>query len=1851
MSVETSSTPVVPEIPKGKEGQYSRGQVIEAVKSAYSLWNKTLSPLTEATSAKTLPPEHRAQLDFAAQFQLRKFDTPSPLSHKENKIELAHGLFATVKEGLPVEDLISYSQEKLADPASTLSADEKAKLEESLQILIANSKPYTRKHRLGGYYANRVQQEAQRLAEQQNKKTPSVLIRAQAEQNILKRRELILPKETKEEKAARERAETPSLSDPTDVSVEKPEETTSETPENATEHPTVEEPEQPTTLPTDEDDEPTKQLKASQTAAAVLAAHAGATIPAVPLIPPPPPSTTSTSPLPTTLPITTSSTPPPPPPPAPVAPSPSPDSTPPAPVEVDESASEVIDEPLSMEGRRYQILIANNTEHVSVISQMLAREAMNEEWRAHAFSGNKIEWIKSLRHKVWLRWTEPAVINQYKDRIMQSLITNNDSLLEGPIGLTAIRAEVQRQRDILNAENKQTVDRLKNADEQDVATGTTGRGERRVALEEHDELRSTLLAEVLKPIVEGTISSPAEVKERLNAFVEAHNTDARIKELFGANANKFADTGEWVADIFEQGLQLKRDVEAHRVALENIDHYVDIQLGLARAQVNSENFDAVDRAIIWAKKRHDKSREKRIRKTGEITRGILDNPVIVGTSMALLYRFAFMPARAMGKSTHFSPLMVGAAFAGIAAADRERKQTNVDIAQHRAERTYNMQIVPENGKRRKEIEKADSKMVVGAHELVFGGRDADSRDIITAAPRKSLLELKGLDVSDGQESNRKEVASRIAEIQAREEFGVINKRDYIRYDSRSKSAENLLQLTKMKVELRQKLRAAGMDNEELKELENSLVGKWKEVLDKDKKTVDKDMRNYKTIRMLKGGVLAAGTSVVGGLVGQEVLTVGKRAIDQVLPAPHTQTGPTILEKTINDVSNKIAHKDLIPQPHGSTTEMQAFYKNGGNLRLSDQLRLDIDKTTHLAKLINTQTNQPVPSPDLIVKPNGHVLVNGDASLLPADIQAALKDWKITGATSPLQEQLIAVQQAGKDTTVMINGQSIPFVNGKLWPYPNISGEIDSNGVIQFAGNANSTDQFQAVVKSMGLEPRNINYIDTPSVHDKMTEFIQHYKQGDLDYLKNHNQGKLITDDGTTQIHIFTDGSDQVVFTDLTDPNHTSVIGHFYKDIETQRVYPDGQFKGQPQLDRSGNIIPPRGELYNVRVDGDIPQTFKDKLHIAGFNFATDADSGREKANPLEVFKERVENPHREFWHDNGTTMHLENGRLVGADGKELQFYHHVTPDGKIDLDMSHMLSTPNGRNWDGTIDSQYGKIMKDIVVNKDGTKTYKNFEFLLTVNDSADQARQVLSIPVDSNGHAQVPAEYMKFFALDNNGQPLLRDGGNPVQLARFIEVAHVQRDVDGHILKSTILSTTEGKGIDTIDFSKPGTIVAPPDIKGHSTMDVTVPRVTELVPPDLDESYPVFPLTPFAPRRSLEKLELVEKGYQTESFNATHTIADIIKRGRITPRGSGSTHSPGAMTEFGLNSRTEGEESLKLIHDRFETAEHVYIALAGAIGDAAITSAYIDGIRQYAERTSTGKRMTIVAPDLIIDMLRPTADKYGYELVTADRYECVNKAREFISTLGEKNAMVFDFDFTTENGPNPILEDAGDDNTIIHELFAAGVGLYKNDRAGRRRYGEFLGDLLNIPASERLAIKPVVSLPVDAPRMYDEMKTNYHIDETKQQISLVVEGSGAFKRYDLQKWKDVIRDIADDTKEINIIYHTSYSEDELKAVFDDLPHVRYIKPSIQQSLVFLQKQDLVIANDTGLSHLAAIVENGPQVISVHGLDLTPNTWITNTTRHIGIWSGSNDKDVNTIPPERVKQEVERQLATLPTRP
>ncbi len=522
-----------------------------------------------------------------------------------------------------------------------------------------------------------------------------------------------------------------------------------------------------------------------------------------------------------------------------------------------------------------------------------------------------------------------------------------------------------------------------------------------------------------------------------------------------------------------------------------------------------------------------------------------------------------------------------------------------------------------------------------------------------------------------------------------------------------------------------------------------------------------------------------------------------------------------------------------------------------------------------------------------------------------------------------------------------------------------------------------------------------------------------------------------------------------------------------------------------------------------------------------------------------------------------------------------------------------------------------------------------------------------------------------------------------------LIHAAVRVREADG----STLI-----KSLATIRGSGTAHAVVTKEFAAHIQIPKNLPHVPTIPHPHQPHEIPVIPI-PFWPRFPLEPLQKLERiplparspyypgyyNFEYRSFTnpdgSPKTLANLIRLGPgLTGRGP-STVPPSiraSTSEATLAAEikgptSEGEEALVLIHEAFVRTPHIYIGLSSAIGDAVLSTPYLLGIRQYADLirdsgTGPAKKITVIVPQNIVPLLAPLRAELDFEIVVAERYKMVEKVNELIQASNETDALALEFDHFEAA---PIVDALPGNGLVARDLFSASLGLYNNVNVGQERFTEFLSGLLSIPPGQRIHITPRLVLPENTDEIFVQLHGKYGIDDSKEQIALVIEASNNWKRYSLSQWREVVDRLAKENpnREYNIVFNEAggtYTRRELEKVFAGVPGVRFVSEPIPEAMIFLSHQNLVISNDTGLAHIAAVVDNGPPVISLHVPDFPPEIWTGNLNRQIGLLPPTDQlqgefqydeldesrKWINKIAPETVVNEAIKALRGIrPTPP
>lgn len=522
---------------------------------------------------------------------------------------------------------------------------------------------------------------------------------------------------------------------------------------------------------------------------------------------------------------------------------------------------------------RRELTIANRTIDIEKRARELAEQQLREEMRRGS-GWNPLNWPR----KIGLRMAEDYHRQLYTERARQAMLAANNSYLtmdvvrNAAINATHGAAEAQ-------AAGKAKIEQAK--------TGVSLEGQQ--VIEVAGELKTAILSEIIHPVIDGQITTEGEIQQKLREFVQSHQNDPQVKEVFGRDTTLYGRLAEYFAtDLLEMGKLVREDIALHKYSVEQLDKFTKIRIAntswAAETQASFNRWS--DRAVRWAQQ-------------GRI-RGAILNPATVG---ALASVTTFLALRAPGGVAKtiapFAAPGVGVLAGAAFAAFRRNYDLKVDRASQQVEGTYNMSI-PQQGAPRREALERFAYNTASVNELINGG----GQELLTGTTRKSLVELLSADLSDGQNSNRENVIRRIAEIKTRLDFSSREKVDLVTFEAREKVEHGRLALTKAIVKMRQALGTAGMSD-----TEKDFIGKWNSRFTKNREQQDRSFTHYRLRNAVGAAVFGGAAGAVGGLVSQEGFTQIARHFPEAANIPVIgglfQKGETLREQVMREHGLKL----------------------------------------------------------------------------------------------------------------------------------------------------------------------------------------------------------------------------------------------------------------------------------------------------------------------------------------------------------------------------------------------------------------------------------------------------------------------------------------------------------------------------------------------------------------------------------------------------------------------------------------------------------------------------------------------------------------------------------------------------------------------------------------------------------------------------------------------------------------------------------------------------------------------------------------------------------------------------------
>lgn len=305
---------------------------------------------------------------------------------------------------------------------------------------------------------------------------------------------------------------------------------------------------------------------------------------------------------------------------------------------------------------------------------------------------------------------------------------------------------------------------------------------------------------------------------------------------------------------------------------------------------------------------------------------------------------------------------------------------------------------------------------------------------------------------------------------------------------------------------------------------------------------------------------------------------------------------------------------------------------------------------------------------------------------------------------------------------------------------------------------------------------------------------------------------------------------------------------------------------------------------------------------------------------------------------------------------------------------------------------------------------------------------------------------------------------------------------------------------------------------------------------------------------------------------------------------------------EILVNKDRQGTKALKLVHTAFAAKDQIYIICHSALGDCITQLGIIQSLAWYKAQHKPSLQITVLIPDYVYEYYQSlSSDLLVRLLPIQDPKNTAMVKSKITSDAKDKDFLSLDFSYRVGK---PTV-DQEKNSVYIWDLLTVTVGLYQTPLFGQRRFGIFLADLLGI--------KPL--------KVTTQIKVPEHRTHLKQ-VAIIIESSYPVKRYSLKNWQKVVLLLLERRPDVNlkVIYKAqgSYSEKELIQTFSDR-RVNLLQGSLSELTNFLAGCELVISNDTGLSHIATAIAGGPKAIVLYIPKLPPEIWTSNIEKTVPI--------------------------------
>lgn len=689
----------------------------------------------------------------------------------------------------------------------------------------------------------------------------------------------------------------------------------------------------------------------------------------------------------------------------------------------------------TIDNLRIQGTLINSTDIASQRAQADSQKNVDEKMRQ-----GRIWEIWKLPKKALVRMQQSYLVERGRQKLLEGMARTGTTYLTTENAKKAI-GDLTTEREKEKADTHSVLKRFASGA---VTSEKNARGERIVEVT-NQELRQKMVDQILKPMVDaiksGTPLTPEQIQANLQSFAKSNLKDhPELREFFGPDANSFGELAKVFATDMENMAQQTVDAMTRfNKTLGELDQYIHFKIA------NARGFDTEQRGMIarWvaSARRRESYREAGLVKEAGGRAGLLLNPFVVGVGASLGLQGLMMLGRKEAVVMGGLPTLgVSAIAGGLAAGIRRNSETWADYRRHMFERESSQdEVNPKKpggiggriaegvriisgGSSREDLEKIRSNLkIASAKHLIEGG----TTDVATGVEQKSIADLLA-------STDTEQIAGRIAEIQARQKFGVDNKIALISY---SNAQQGISDIEIGRYELQQRLDSLMTSPQAAQDEINRLRPAYDRAFTTSKEQAEKAFTRYRLVQSVKAGAFGSLAGVAGGYVSHEAMMQITQHGAEWAGAAGGFLGvkPTVAEAAeMVAPTAPIEHAAAIASPPVNRDVLKGLFQHPGNLKLPNGMVLAVDGQTHHASILDQwgPSGRPLPLPPMNLTENGSIVMAGNPDIIPEDVKQVMGGWEVKASTLPEYNLYNHIEEAVK------SGQHEGFAHGNL--------EVDMN---------------------------------------------------------------------------------------------------------------------------------------------------------------------------------------------------------------------------------------------------------------------------------------------------------------------------------------------------------------------------------------------------------------------------------------------------------------------------------------------------------------------------------------------------------------------------------------------------------------------------------------------------------------------------------------------------------------------------------------------------------------------------------------------------------------------------------------